>query len=205
MSTPSTRSQAHRGVRRFALTTALALSSALFTLGGFGLSTARAQASAPEQCDMVGHDGGHHRGGPDGAEPGQDRHPDLLGPFGHGRMLDRMLDDVKATDAQRTQIRQIADASRQDLQKLHEAGRSLHEKTMQALTAPKVDEAAVESLRQQMLAQHDKASKRALQAMLDISRVLTPEQRATLAQRMNRTGGRMGQMGSGASGPRAGH
>jgi protein CpxP len=35
-----------------------------------------------------------------------------------------------------------------------------------------------------MLAQHDAASKRMLQAMLDVSRVLTPEQRAKLAERM---------------------
>jgi len=120
---------------------------------------------------------------------------------------------VKATDAQRTQIKQIADATRQDMQKLHEAGRGLHEKSMQVLTAPKVDEAAAESLRQQMLAQHDKVSKRALQAMLDISRVLTPEQRATLAQHMkdhmNERGsrgehmGRMGHMGNMGQGPGA--
>ena len=35
-----------------------------------------------------------------------------------------------------------------------------------------------------MLAQHDQASKRTLQAMLDVSRVLTPEQRKALAERM---------------------
>lgn len=99
-------------------------------------------------------------------------------------MLDRMLDDVKATDAQRTQIKQIAEAAKKDLQTQREAGRGLHEKTMQILSAPKIDDAAAESVRQQMLAMHDKVSKRSLQAMLDISRVLTPEQRAQLAQRM---------------------
>lgn len=209
-STPSSAATAPRGARRFALTTALAVSSAaaVFALGGLGLSVAHAQASAPRQCDMAGPDGCRHPG----MEHRDGHHPDMFGPFGHGRMLDRMLDDVKATDAQRTQIKQIAEAARQDMQKLHEAGRGLHEQTMQALTAPKVDEAAVESLRQQMLAQHDKASKRALQAMIDISRVLTPEQRATLAQhmkeRMKEHGPRMGRMGSGASaasGAHAGH
>jgi Spy/CpxP family protein refolding chaperone len=35
-----------------------------------------------------------------------------------------------------------------------------------------------------MLAQHDQASKRKMQVMLDVSRVLTPEQRKTLADRM---------------------
>ena len=213
MSTPSISSPARRGMRRFALSTALALSGAVFTLGGLGLSVAHAQASAPASCDMSGPDGCRHPGGPGGAGPREGHHPDMFGPFGHGRMLDRMLDDVKATDAQRTQIKQIADAARQDMQKLHEAGRGLHEKSMQVLTAPKVDEAAAESLRQQMLAQHDKVSKRALQAMLDISRVLTPEQRATLAQHMkdhmNERGsrgehmGRMGHMGNMGQGPGA--
>jgi Spy/CpxP family protein refolding chaperone len=182
MNAPSKFNLARRGARRLALTTALAVSSAtLLTLGGLGLNAAHAQASAPDQRGGPSHEGCRHgdgrRGGP--SEPGAE-----FGPFGHERMLDRMLDDVKATDAQRTQIKQITDAAKKDMQTLHEAGRGLHEKAMQALTAPKVDAAAAESLRQQMVAQHDKISKRALQAMLDISRVLTPEQRAQLAQRM---------------------
>ena len=52
--------------------------------------------------------------------------------------------------------------------------------------APNVDAGAAEALRQQMLAQHDQASKRVLQAMLDVSKVLTPEQRAQLGERMKR-------------------
>ena len=35
-----------------------------------------------------------------------------------------------------------------------------------------------------MLSRHDQASKRMMQAMLDVSRVLTPEQRQQLAQQM---------------------
>jgi Spy/CpxP family protein refolding chaperone len=62
---------------------------------------------------------------------------------------------------------------------------------MQIFTAPTVDAAAAESVRQQMLTQHDTASRRVLQAMLDISRVLTPEQRAKLAERMNERHKRM--------------
>jgi Spy/CpxP family protein refolding chaperone len=47
-----------------------------------------------------------------------------------------------------------------------------------------VDAGAAEALRQQMLTQHDQASKRVLQAMLDVSKVLTPEQRAKIGERM---------------------
>jgi Spy/CpxP family protein refolding chaperone len=101
-----------------------------------------------------------------------------------GRGIDRMLDGLGATDAQRAQIKQIAIAAATDLKAQREAGRALHEKGMQIFAAPTVDAAAAESVRQQMLAQHDQASKRMLQAMLDVSKVLTPEQRAKMAERM---------------------
>jgi protein CpxP len=62
---------------------------------------------------------------------------------------------------------------------------------MQVFTAPNVDANAAEALRQQMLAQHDQVSRRMLTAMLDISRVLTPEQRARLAARAQERATRM--------------
>lgn len=110
------------------------------------------------------------------------------GPHGggmvHGRMIERMLDTAGASDAQRAQIRQIAQSAAADLKGQREAGKALRERQMQLFTAPTVDANAVEQLRQQQLAQHDQASKRMTQAMLDISRVLTPEQRVKIAERM---------------------
>jgi Spy/CpxP family protein refolding chaperone len=106
------------------------------------------------------------------------------GPEHIGRMLDNMLDGLNATDAQRAQIKQIAQAAETDLKAQHEAGRALHEKQMQIFTAPNVDAAAAESVRAQLSAQHDQASRRTMQAMLDASRVLTPDQRAKLGERM---------------------
>ena len=52
----------------------------------------------------------------------------------HGHYLGRMLDGVDATDAQRSQIRQIMQAARTDLKPLHESGRQLRQQT-QALFA----------------------------------------------------------------------
>jgi Spy/CpxP family protein refolding chaperone len=98
--------------------------------------------------------------------------------------LERLLDGANVSAEQRTQIKQITEAARADLQAQHEAGRQLHEQQRALLAQPTVDERAVETLRQQMLAQHDQASKRMTQAMLEVSRVLTPEQRKTLAERM---------------------
>lgn len=116
-----------------------------------------------------------HRGGP----------PMGIGAMGlatGGRMLERMLDTVKASDEQRTQIRKIADAAANDLKAQRETSRATHDQGMQLFAQPTVDASAAEALRQQMLAQHDQASRRMLQAMLEIGQVLTPEQRAQLAQ-----------------------
>ncbi|MEF7613357.1 Spy/CpxP family protein refolding chaperone [Aquincola sp. MAHUQ-54] len=100
-----------------------------------------------------------------------------------GRGLDRMLDGVKATPEQREQIRKIADAAGADLKSQREAARGLRQQSVALFTAPTIDAAAAESLRQQMLAQQDQRSRRMLQAMLDVGNVLTPEQRQQLAER----------------------
>ena len=107
-----------------------------------------------------------------------------VGMMGHPHQVDRMLDSVNATPDQRTQIKQITQAAAVDMKALHVAGRALHEQSRVLFTQPNVDARAAEALRQQMSAQHDQASKRSLQLMLDISRVLSPEQRKLLADRM---------------------
>lgn len=121
------------------------------------------------------HGGGHagHRGGMAGGMA-------LM----HPHQTERLLDSVNATAEQRAQIKQIVQAARTDLAAQREAGRALREQGMALFAQPTVDARAAETLRQQMLAQHDQASKRGLQAMLEISAVLTPEQRKALAERM---------------------
>ena len=103
---------------------------------------------------------------------------------GMGHMSERVLNDVKATPEQRAQIKQIMESARKDLQAQREGGRALREEGMRLFSQANVDANAVEALRQRRLAQHDQASKRMTQAMLEASRVLTPEQRQQLAQRM---------------------
>ena len=100
------------------------------------------------------------------------------------RAVDHMLDGLGTSDAQRTQIKQIAVAAATDLKAQHESGRALRSKGLLIFASANVDAGAAESLRQQMLAQHDQSSKRMLQAMLDISKVLTPEQRAKMGERI---------------------
>lgn len=108
----------------------------------------------------------------------------------HGGGMDmkwsgRMLDAVKATPEQRAQIQKIMESARTDLQAQREAGKALRGQLMQAMTQPNIDANAVEQLRQKMLAQHDQVSKRRMQAMVDAARVLTPEQRKQLSERMS--------------------
>ena len=66
-----------------------------------------------------------------------------------GRMIDHMLDGLNASDAQRSQIKQIAASAGADLKAQAETGRALRQRAMQAFTAPTVDAATVEQVRAQ--------------------------------------------------------
>lgn len=113
----------------------------------------------------------------------------MAGPGGPGGMFGgtmmRLLDRVNATPEQRSQIQQIMHSQASEMRAQHEAGRALRQQAMALFAQPTVDANAVEALRQQQLALHDAASKRMTQAMIEISRVLTPEQRKQLAEQMS--------------------
>ena len=142
---------------------------ALTVLLAIGATAAQTASAQPH-----GMRGGEHRVGHGG--------DDMF--MGSPRMLNRMLDVVQASADQRAQIKQITDAARTDMKAQHESGRKLREDGAALFAQPTVDARAAEALRQQMLARHDQVSKRGLQMMLDISRVLTPEQRKTLADKL---------------------
>ena len=158
----------------------LAASAGALALAGALMTSAQAQpVAAPAATDGMGHRGGPqhamaHRGGHDGHGHG----------MAHRAMLsDRALDSVGASAEQKTKVHEI-------LTRAHEAGRqqqlgerALHEQMRGLMSAPQVDAAAAESLRQRLQAGRDAASKRHLQAMLDASAVLTAEQRQKLAQK----------------------
>lgn len=119
----------------------------------------------------------------DGGGPGHGHGGGMMGgPIMGGMHSERMLDAVNATADQRAQVKQIMDAARTDMKAQRQAGRPLHDQMRQLFAQPTVDARVAETLRQQLMAQHDQASKRMMQAMLDISRVLTPEQRAKMAE-----------------------
>ncbi|MFZ5549029.1 MAG: Spy/CpxP family protein refolding chaperone [Pseudomonadota bacterium] len=122
-------------------------------------------------------------------------------PFMGGPMMERMLDGVHATAAQREQLQQIAQSAQADLQAGAESGRADRERLAELFAQPVVDEAAVESLRRKMLQRHDQHSKRVQQAMLDASKVLTADQRQALVAQLKQHAGRMGERNGRAGQP----
>ncbi len=144
----------------------------LATAGAFTLT---ARAASPAHEGHGGGAGGHHMmgGGMGGGMM-----------MGGPRQIERVLDTINASAEQRTQIRSILQAAMTDLRTQRASSATLREQAATVFTQPSVDARAAETLRQQMLAQHDQASKRMLQAMLDVSRVLTPEQRKAIGERM---------------------
>ena len=137
-------------------------------------------------------------GGPGMMGSGMMGHGPMGGPGGHGGygygggmfegMMTRLLDRVNATPQQRTQIQQIMQTQANEMRAQREAGRALRQEAMTLFAQPAVDAAAVEALRQKQLALHGEASKRMTTAMLEISRVLTPEQRKQMADYMTQRG-----------------
>ena len=115
--------------------------------------------------------------------PGAHGGPGMGMMFG-GRGLERMLDSVNATADQRSQIKAIAEKAAADMKAQREANKGTRDQFMTLFTQPTVDANAAEALRAQRMQQADQASRRMMQAMLDVSRVLTPEQRKQLAERM---------------------
>ena len=184
MRTPSTR-------RLQRPTTILQISAAavLAAIVGLGAGQAQAQPMHPQ--------GGHgaHHGAQHGAHHGAQHaaHHRMAPGMGMAGMPipERLLDEVGVSAEQKSRLREIFKAAGDDLRAQHEAGRGLHSQMLALMAAPQVDAAAAEALRQQQLSRHDAVTKRALQAMLDAQAVLTPEQRAKIAERMAKRQQRM--------------
>ncbi|MCW5633342.1 MAG: Spy/CpxP family protein refolding chaperone [Rubrivivax sp.] len=188
MKTPTRSNTSRTGaLRLLAGTGLLALAASLaqpaFAHGAPGQP--RGAAAAGEPGDMGGMPGlGEMGGGMSGAHGAHGAYGAYGGPGrSGGRHGARALDSVGATAEQKTQLRQIMDSARADLKPLREAARGLHQQLRGLFAQPTVDANAAEALRQQLQANREQASKRMMQAMIESSRVLTPEQRKQLADR----------------------
>ncbi len=99
---------------------------------------------------------------------------------------DQALFEVRATDDQRTRVRQIVFAALDDMGRLRESHAANREAVMAVLEATTVDRARLESLRQAEMALADQASQRVTRALADAADVLSPEQRREIAGLLRR-------------------
>jgi len=124
-----------------------------------------------------------------GAEHAGSEHP------GHGnadhaahisQAMQHLYVDLEATDAQKAQIEPLVKQAISDLQPLRAQLQSARDQALQAVTSTPVDRVALEAARTAHLQLADQASKRALQLIADISDVLNPAQRKTLADHLSK-------------------
>ena len=120
------------------------------------------------------HPGMRHRGGQGGG----------IGAFLIGPRVERMLDFVKATPEQRAEIRKISGAARDELKAQRTANRAGRDVFMNAWGAAAIDTVALERERQRQQSQREQMSKRMMQAVTDIGKVLTADQRKMITDRM---------------------
>jgi Spy/CpxP family protein refolding chaperone len=132
-----------------------------------------ARAEPPDSGDMGGPGPGHH----------------------FAKRMERVLDRVNATPGQRAQIRAVWDGLRPQLRALHQQKAELRRQMISAMTAPKIDGAAVEKLRVQQIGLHDKTSALMTQGFVGSANVLTPEQRKLARDELERHGHGRGRFG----------
>ena len=105
-----------------------------------------------------------------------------------GRRLDRILDQVEATDDQRTQIEAILDEAFESLAELRAPGPDDKRAIVETLSRPEIDRAALEALRAGHMTTAEQASRAMARALADAAEVLEPAQRARLPEILNRFG-----------------
>ena len=100
------------------------------------------------------------------------------GDMGFGsRRLERLLDKVNATPAQRTQIEGIWNNLRPQLAANHQQHMTLHQQMVAAFTAPTVNPTQIEQLRQQTMSLDNQRSQVFTQGLVQTAQVLSQTQR----------------------------
>jgi protein CpxP len=100
----------------------------------------------------------------------------------HLAHMQAMLGKIGASDAQKSQVEGILEGAFAEMESAHQAHFAALGRFHELLLAPSIDRAQMESLRTEQLRSLDEASKRLVTAFGDAAEVLSPEQRAALAQ-----------------------
>ena len=96
--------------------------------------------------------------------------------------IDGMLDEVDATDDQRERVQAIVTATLADLEGARDLKREMRQDLVAVFTAETIDRGELEALRLRKLETVDSMSLRVLTGLADAAEVLTPAQRAELAE-----------------------
>jgi len=100
------------------------------------------------------------------------------------RRIDRMVPD--ATADQKTRLAAIFKSGMDEMRPLREKQRATRQQAASLLSQRTIDRSALEQLRAAQMQVHDQLSRRMTQMMADAAEVLTPEQRARVAERMQK-------------------
>ena len=102
------------------------------------------------------------------------------------RKLDRMMDDIKATDAQRTQINQLKEKLFSEGMDLRKSGHDLRRELLAGWDAPQINADDLHARLDQQIEAVRAFAHDAANASIQVHDLLTPEQRAQLKQEMGK-------------------
>ncbi len=103
-----------------------------------------------------------------------------------GARVDDLLDDLNATDAQRTQTHALKDRLLADGLKLHGEGEPIHAEVLAQWNSPTVDRARLHALVDERMDAFRAFAHEAVDAGVDFHDLLTPDQRAKVAKKVER-------------------
>ncbi|AMC35003.1 Spy/CpxP family protein refolding chaperone [Janthinobacterium sp. B9-8] len=136
-----------------------------------------AYAAAPDNC-----------GGGPGMRHGN---PEQMHKMMQGR-LDKALKEVGATDAQKAQLNQLAEQAFTEMKTQRTAMHADKDELRKALSQTTVDAAQLETLRAAKIKAMDESSRKLTAILAEASKILTPEQRLKLVEKMDRKGRKHG-------------
>lgn len=107
------------------------------------------------------------------------------------RMVRHLAVEVDATPEQQERLRSIVRSAVKDLAPMRDKMQGAQQRVRDLLTQTTVDRSAIEAFRTERMTLADQASRRLAQAIADAAAVLTPEQRRTIADRIQQRRGFM--------------
>jgi Spy/CpxP family protein refolding chaperone len=110
-------------------------------------------------------------------------------------IMSRWATQLNLTDDQKAQMKAIWEKYRTDTQPIRDEMKAKHEELVTVLKSDTLDRAKAHQLTDEISALRGQMASAGIDKLLDARNVLTPEQRAQVAQKMEQHKGRFGMMG----------